>query len=564
VNNRTLEKAVVLAFGAIYVFLSFISFDQIEEDAFIYFRLAENIADGYGYVFNRGGDRVEAGSSIIWLLILVFLSKLPFHVVISAKIVGILLGVASLGSLYRLGRRLGLGPPWAALPVALTATNIPFVMWGQRGLETPAYTLAVIWLVLAWVDRKLFRYWAAPAVLMLLSRSEGLFVLIPLIPFLWLNRQRKREIQASLAILASAMLLLTAFRFAYFHDLLPSPFYWKFGFGRLYAFGGLHSFLWQSQGYYLIAIILLAIWRRSYWNAGRVVLFGFVLVLAAWSVIARDHMPYYRHLVPAVPLFYVVVATAISDLIRAEQVRVKALVSACFAAFAIWMPLSSDTISYFGQPVSSPIRPAVLSFCSDPGRFVGAVGEKMIQPTTRNHLDDLAERASRIGVNYQVLVGEFLRRRYPDESVIVYDQMGQTAFYAGHDKMFIDSTGLANKKIGHFYFYSRVQERPVLRLYYATLKWICTQFFPEERFIETSEEALDYLFGRGPDVVIVNVTFIRNLAPPFVPRLLLRDERLGREFERKFRLAHVVLVHERKGIQTKSFTPPRGLSVKAF
>ena len=58
-----------LAFGLCVVFyaaLIAIGFDDIEEDAFIYFRFAENIAQGYGYVFNIGGERIEACSGLLW------------------------------------------------------------------------------------------------------------------------------------------------------------------------------------------------------------------------------------------------------------------------------------------------------------------------------------------------------------------------------------------------------------------------------------------------------------------------------------------------------------------
>ena len=47
----------------VYLLLVFLGFNQIEEDTFIYLRVAENIADGHGYVFNRGYETIEVGSS---------------------------------------------------------------------------------------------------------------------------------------------------------------------------------------------------------------------------------------------------------------------------------------------------------------------------------------------------------------------------------------------------------------------------------------------------------------------------------------------------------------------
>ena len=43
----------------LYIVISLLCFNQIEEDAFIYFRLAANLANGNGYVFNVGGEHIE-------------------------------------------------------------------------------------------------------------------------------------------------------------------------------------------------------------------------------------------------------------------------------------------------------------------------------------------------------------------------------------------------------------------------------------------------------------------------------------------------------------------------
>lgn len=46
----------------VYAGLSFFMSSIIDEDAFIYFRCAENILQGNGYVFNPGGEHIEACS----------------------------------------------------------------------------------------------------------------------------------------------------------------------------------------------------------------------------------------------------------------------------------------------------------------------------------------------------------------------------------------------------------------------------------------------------------------------------------------------------------------------
>src|SRR5690606_29605307 len=46
------------------------------DDSYMFTRYARNIAEGYGYVFNRGGDHVDGLTSPLWLA--VFLLGWPF------------------------------------------------------------------------------------------------------------------------------------------------------------------------------------------------------------------------------------------------------------------------------------------------------------------------------------------------------------------------------------------------------------------------------------------------------------------------------------------------------
>ena len=62
------------------------------EDAAIGFRYARNLAEGYGIVFNPGGERVEGFTSVSWLLI----SAAVYRVVGSASLEPFLL-ILSLG-----------------------------------------------------------------------------------------------------------------------------------------------------------------------------------------------------------------------------------------------------------------------------------------------------------------------------------------------------------------------------------------------------------------------------------------------------------------------------------
>src|SRR5690349_18363398 len=149
-------------FGAIllvYLALSLLVFDQIEEDAFIYFRLVDNFIHGYGFAFNRGGEPVEAGSSLLWFLLLLLLWKVPLEIVISAKLLGLAMGCVALWLVHCLSRLHIRDPVLRLAPSLLTAASTPFLMWSQRGLDTPLFAMLVLWLVLCCSDSSRFRWW---------------------------------------------------------------------------------------------------------------------------------------------------------------------------------------------------------------------------------------------------------------------------------------------------------------------------------------------------------------------------------------------------------------------
>ncbi|MBM4310195.1 MAG: hypothetical protein FJ119_04515 [Deltaproteobacteria bacterium] len=135
--------AVLSVTLVLYLGLSLIMYSFMEEDAYIYFRQAENIAHGHGYVFNQGAEHVEACSSITWLALLTASVKLGFDVITSAKLLGIFFGTLSLFMVFKISGRLNDTLPWVVLPCFLTAVHVPFLLWNLAGLETALYTFFI-------------------------------------------------------------------------------------------------------------------------------------------------------------------------------------------------------------------------------------------------------------------------------------------------------------------------------------------------------------------------------------------------------------------------------------
>jgi hypothetical protein len=541
------ERAALVGAVASYVALSLLTLDQMEEDAYIYFRLARNLADGQGYVFNRGGEAVESGSSPLWLLLLVLLARLHVDLALGAKLLGIAIGALALLAVHALARE-WIADRWLRLaPVLLTAWSAPFLMWNQRGLETPLYALVVLGLVYVCVDARRVRYWPLPAVALLLARPEAFLVLLPVAAALYLHREPWRRIATSLAVVALAALALTTARALYFGDALPHPFHTKMSAEAGTGWRSAHDFF-RASYLYLFALPVLAVaWRRAYWEPRRILLLAFIAVLVLWSSLSAEQKPYHRHLAPALPPLFVLVVSSAAGLARPGSRLGAWLLYAYAAAFLA----ASSLLSAPPRP-NAPGRIDPNPIARAAARLAGAPGAEA------SRLRELLRHPDAIDVTYQSLVGDFLRLNYPPGVVVAFDQMGKAPYRAGPDAIFIDTFGLTDRTIGYFYFSARASRSPWLRLACRLSQRVAGSRCAEPH---SAQRVLDYVFGRRPDVILLNRYVMRRL-PQTLPGLISRDPRLSLLYEPRWRLAGVISLYERKGLPSQPLRVPEGLEVQ--
>jgi hypothetical protein len=521
----------------------------MEEDAFIYFRFAENLATGQGYVFNRGGEVIESGSSPIWLLLLVLLAALRVELVLGAKLLGIAVGVATLASVLALARVFLADPVLRLAPVFLTAWSAPFLMWNQRGLETPLYVLVVLWLVRVAVDAKRFRLWPLPAFALLLTRPEAFLVLLPLLPAAYLHREPWRRFAASAALVALAAAAMLAARVLYFGDALPHPFYTKMIPQRGAGFWSVHAYL-RDAYLYLFALPILAVaWRRSYWDPARIVLVSFIAVLLLWFSQSQERKPYHRHLAPALPLIFVLAVSSAARLAAPGSRTGARLVYAYCGAFLV----ASSCLAAPARPNAPDKR--------DANPIAAAAARWGDAPTAEfRRLCNLLRDPDSIDETYQSAIGDLVRLNYPPRVVVAFDQMGKAPYRAGPDAVFIDLLGLTDRTIGYFYFSARASQSPLL----ALACWLregarrdgCADPDPER----SARRVLDYVFGCRPDVILLSEYLIPR-STRSLPALLSRDPRLAQLYVPRYRLGDFIMLYERRGIEARPLQAPEGLSI---
>lgn len=230
----------------------------IHEDAYITFRVIENVLDGRGLTWNPA-ERVQAYTHPLWLFVLLPFTALTGEYYLTTLAVTAALSLATFYLvMFRAGRSIALG--CAAVFVLLLSKA--FVDFATTGLEDSLTRLLVVLFVLRWVaaepDRPRDAFLLALlAALATLNRPDALLFFLPALGLLVMRRIRqpgsRREslrLVGSLALGFLPLALWGLFAFVYYGTPFPNTAYAKLGMGvpRLW--------LLLQSGFYLLNSLL--------------------------------------------------------------------------------------------------------------------------------------------------------------------------------------------------------------------------------------------------------------------------------------------------------------------
>ncbi len=535
-----------------YFCFSLFNYSHIHEDAFIYFRCIENAVNGNGYAFNPG-DRIEACSSITWLFLLIPFLKSGFNLLIASKILGIVFGCLSLSLIFVITRTFTNQMPWVILPAFLTSFSLPFTFWNQLGLETSMYTFIFLSLIFTCLNKRIFLLWPINSILLVLTRPEGAFLLLGLLPVFYFYREWRKKIIYSSLFFVISFITIVLLRLLYFHDFLPSPFYIKIYSGKLSeGFFYIHSFLKDNYIYLLLAPLLYLIWKKCPWERSRVVVLGFIAVYLLWVSLGGSEgifKPFFRYLVPVIPLLYIYSITGIEKVFNTSRAikQVGCIMIVLIGCLGLFLP-RGYTVAF--EPAGNPFANNIKKFFKSPAVYLNGLLNRVQDPAQFNYAED--------GRYQQIRLGEFIKSNYSEGTLLLYDQMGQVPFQAGIEYQFVDSWGLTDIVIGRYYFNKRAGESGFLKLYQSISGSIINRLFPSEKFIYTKDEIIDYIYGKGPDVMLVSAItcYLRD----YLPHWIITDSRLKNDYHLKY-FTQGTLVFERNGLEKKPLSIPDGLSV---
>ena len=335
------------------------------DDAAITRSYSENIANGHGFVYNIGGERVEGATSVLWTLIVAIpylFDENPEYPILAITfaltVVGLVLAFRIIARAC--GREHALLP---ALLCALLLCGLPsFFVWSIWSMMEVALWVTLILLLTDRLSRLSELETPAPrldaalliaAVLLPLTRPEGIAVTVGLCLLAIVMRPRLlRPVGVAVVAAIVSFAALIGGRLAYFGYPFPNTYYAKVSADRLQnvADGAkyLLSFVLEQPfaEMLLVGWIVLLTWailrllRENKAGSRTIILSGAVVfgLLLTYVMLGGDHFALWRFYQPILPLFGLPIVVLMMWLSRTlVDQRWMAIAVAPVLAFAGWI-----------------------------------------------------------------------------------------------------------------------------------------------------------------------------------------------------------------------------------
>lgn len=304
----------------------------VVDEAFIFFRYAENVVKGNGFVWNIGELPVEGYSSFMYLVIFIFGKVLSLDPIILSLVVGVVSSTLTLYLTFLIYQQLNPNLVKENIfTVFIIGVTPSFLYWSVAGMETSFYSMFFLLTIYLFLTREIdFKSLLLNGImfgLLCLIRFEA--TLIFLCSLLYIMKKKNSLItyrinkEQIIFTLGFSLIFLTYFiwRWIYFGQFLPNTFYAKTGGGLAQVIGGLDYTIISLRrffgfGWFIIFLILLAF--RFKMLSGKS---GFLFGLGTVSVIATiliggDHFYGGRFILPVLPLLLVFIPPSLNRLLN--------------------------------------------------------------------------------------------------------------------------------------------------------------------------------------------------------------------------------------------------------
>lgn len=304
----------------------------IQDDAFISFRYAQHLAEGYGLVWNKIGIPVEGYTNFLWTLIIAIPHLLQWDAVLFSWIVSLCFYLMTLVLAFRLSMLLSGSWHASVLVLLFLGSNYTFSAYATGGLETQmqvALVLGFTFSVAVSARKGVFSLSKLAGVSILavaavLTRLDSILLVLPIaLVLIW--SVWKEPVSTNVRLRRIAMFVLPGvliavvyaiWKFSYYGGLLPNTFYAKAA--DTSASAGLRyvSLFFLSYGIYPFAVAsLYHVWkhRTDVW------IVTLLIVLMLWTlyvVAVGGCFMEFRLMVPVLPIIAMLIFLSMQERVR--------------------------------------------------------------------------------------------------------------------------------------------------------------------------------------------------------------------------------------------------------
>ncbi|MCL1920118.1 MAG: emopamil-binding family protein [Kiritimatiellaeota bacterium] len=290
----------------------------VQDDAFISFRYAQNLAQGHGLVYNIG-ERVEGYTNFLWTVCMTPAFVFGMDVVTWSYCLSLLVFVVTLSVSAKLAHAMWGDARASLIVIVLLATNYSFSCYATGGLETQ---FGIAWLMLSvWL---LHANRLVPAALCsacaVMTRMDAALILFPFwFAVVWgavRHRKAMGSLASALALGTIPVLAWVLWRHHYYGAWLPNTFLIK-GHGL----NLLRGFYYVSFFYAIYALWLVIPLCGAKWHPFMRQPTGLCIVISAiaWTLyvtaVGGDFMEF-RLMMPTLPFVMIFVGGVITETIR--------------------------------------------------------------------------------------------------------------------------------------------------------------------------------------------------------------------------------------------------------
>ncbi|MBT4484220.1 MAG: hypothetical protein HOC71_11160 [Candidatus Latescibacteria bacterium] len=325
-----------MLYGSIMIFQTSLEIDGqryfvLEDDQMISMTYAKNFANGNGLVWNKTGEKVEGYSNPLWVMYMSLFHFLPVsqsHICLYIQISGLLLLLANLFVVRKLAQLVSYNSgPVSISSVFLTAFYYPLNYWSLHGFEVSTLTLLITLSVLMFIKAKKSHSITLKSFTLLglgtLLRLDAAIPYIMTLLYLYVSTKKNRVKYLCYYSIPLLFFLAgqTLFRYFYYGEVLPNPYYLKMtGYPLILRLSrGLYVFLnfVKESNSILLLLPLIVLLKKN--NKHSKLLLLILAGQISYSIyVGGDAWEWYeicnRFIVIVIPLFFIVFSLSVHEI----------------------------------------------------------------------------------------------------------------------------------------------------------------------------------------------------------------------------------------------------------